>query len=464
MKLALVRCSDTEVSRETNVTGLYPPLGLACLAGYVQAAGHEVVILDGDAPRRPAAALVAEVPSDVDLIGLTSTSLGWPAVRRAAPLFRCRFPTVPLIVGGPQVTAFPRETIEHSVFDLGVIGDGEITLERSLERIASGESLAGLPGTAWREGDDIRVDHSVPWCVDIDALPMPALELLPVDRYTSVVMRRPYVAMLASRGCPYRCGFCSQIYTGDSFRTHSPQRVLEEMVGAEEVFRAREVVLFDETFGAHRREALEICEQISRRGLKFRWNARTRIDLLDSELLRAMRGAGCHLLHLGIESGTQRILDQMNKKIRLEQITQVVHDAKSMGYRLHGYFMLGYPGEREEEMRRTMAFSRELPLDWASYTITIPNPRTLLQEQAEQEGLIDPEFWSRFVAGATDGSIPYVAAKKFGTAKLEALKREAYLRFYLRPGTLWRQTGFVRRTGGWRRLAKAGMLLLREVI
>ncbi|MFH1531307.1 MAG: radical SAM protein [Pseudomonadota bacterium] len=463
MKLVLVRCSDVSVSRETNVTGLYPPLGLAYLAGSVRARGHEVVILDGDAPRRPAATLAGEVPGDVDLIGFTSTTLGWPAVRSAAPLFRQRFPGVPLIVGGPQVTAFPEETLRHSVFDLGVIGDGERTLDGILGRLAGDEPLAGLPGTAWREAGDIRVDHEVPWCRDIDALPMPALDLLPLDRYTSVVMRRPYTAILASRGCPYRCGFCSQIYTGDTFRTHSPERVLAEMVRAEEVFGAREVVLFDETFGARRREALEICERLARRGLSLRWNARTRIDLLDGELLRAMRDAGCYFLHLGIESGTQRILDSMRKKTNLEQIERVVHEARSMGYQLHGYFMLGYPGETEEEMRRTMAFSRKLPLDWASFTITIPNPRTPLQELAEQKGLIDPDFWQRYVAGETDGVIPYVAARDIGAATLEALKREAYLRFYLRPGSLWRQTGHLRRTGGWGRLVDAGKLWLREL-
>ena len=463
MKLALVRCSDTLVPRETNVTGLYPPLGLAYLAAFVRAAGHEVILIDGDAPRRPAAALAAEVPGDVDLIGFTSTSLGWPAVRRVVPLFRQRFPGVPLIVGGPQVTAFPRETLEYSVFDLGVIGDGEITLGRILRRVVSGEPLEGLPGTVWRDADGIQVDHDVPWEVDLDALPMPALDLLPIERYSSVVMRQPYVAMLASRGCPYRCGFCAQLYTGDTFRTHSPERVLAEMERAQKEFGAREVVLFDETFGVRRRDALEICEQIPRRGLTFRWNARTRIDLLDRELLRAMRDAGCSFLHLGIESGTQRILDRMQKKTHLAQIEQVVHDAKSMGYQLHGYFMLGYPGETVEEMRRTMAFSRRLPLDWASYTITIPNPRTPLQEQAEQEGLIDPDFWRRFVSGQTDGSIPYVAAGQFGAARLDALKREAYLRFYLRPGTLFRGMEFIRRTGGRRRLTEAGMLWLREV-
>ena len=177
-----------------------------------------------------------------------------------------------------------------------------------------------------------------------------------------------------------------------------------------------------------------------------------------------MRDAGCYMLHLGIESGTQRILDQMNKKTTVEQITRVVRDASEMGYMLHGYFMLGYPGETEAEMRRTMAFSRALPLDWASYTITIPNPRTPLQERAEAEGLVDPSFWTRYVAGETDGVIPYVAGRDHGDAKLEALKREAYLRFYLRPGTLWRGTNYLHRTGGWGRLIDAGALWLRELV
>ena len=463
MKVALVRCSDTAVSQETNVTGLYPPLGLAYLASYVRSQGHDVTIIDGDAPRRPASSLVTEVPGEVDVIGFTSTSLGWPAVRIAAQVFRDHFPAVPLVIGGPQVTAFPEATLEHSVFDLGVLGDGEYTLARILGRIASGEGLQGLPGTVWREGDERRVDHAVPWCRDIDSLPMPALELLPVDRYESVVMAHPYVAVLGSRGCPYRCAYCSQVYTGDKFRTHSPTRILDEIERAVRDFGAKEIVLFDETFGAKRKEAFEFCEQMVSRGLEVRWNARTRIDLLDRELLEAMQRAGCYMLHLGIESGTQRILDEMKKRINLDQIERVVQEARSLGYWLHGYFMLGYPGETVEEMRRTMAFSRSLPLDWASYTITVPNPRTPLQEQAEQKGLIDADFWQRHVAGQTDGSIPYVASREFGDAKLEAIKREAYLRFYLRPRSLLRQTSYIQRTGGWGRLLEAGRLWLREL-
>jgi len=464
MKLALIRCSAAHGSRETNVTGLYPPLGLAYLAACVREEGHEAVIIDGDAPPRSAASLAAEVPPDVDLIGFTSSSLGWPVVQRAATIFRRRFPNTPLIVGGPQVTAFPRWTIEYSAFDLGVLGDGEITLVRILDRIASGVPLGGAPGTVWREGDEVRSDEAVPWCEDLDALPMPALDLLPLDRYSSVVMRHPYIALVTSRGCPYRCDFCSQIYTGDGLRTHSPPRVVAEMERAVEEFGAQELVIFDETFGVRRRDALEVCAAMVERGLDVRWNARTRVDLLDRELLGAMRTAGCHMLHLGLESGTQRILDAMGKKTSVEQIEQVVHTAKSLGFRLHGYFMLGYPGERIDEMRRTMAFSRRLPLDWASYTITIPNPRTPLQERAERGGLIESGFWQRYSAGDTCSGIPYAAASVIGKGKLEALKREAYLCFYLRPGALKGSAGLVREAGGWARLVEAGKLWLREVL
>jgi anaerobic magnesium-protoporphyrin IX monomethyl ester cyclase len=464
MNVVLLRVADADDRRETNVTGTYPPLALAYLGAALRQAGFHPVLLDGEAPLRPVRTLMEELPRDIGLIGITSTTLSWPVVRRAGEELRRRLPGIPIIVGGPQVTAFPRETLEHSSFDLGVIGDGEWSLVEIARRVEAGESLAGIPGTVYRDGDEIRVDESVHWMTSLDALPMPALELLPLHRYRSVVVQEPFVTLLTSRGCPYKCSFCSQIYMGDKFRFHSAERVLDEMERAERAFNAREIVLFDETFGANRRIAFQVCEGIPRRQLTFRWNARTRIDLLSDDLLEAMRSAGCYMLHLGIESGNQRILDKMRKGITLDQVDRVVHTAHRLGFQLHGYFMLGYPGETRAEVEETVRFSRSLPLDWASYTVTIPNPRTLLQEQAEAEGLLAPGFWQEYVAGRTDGTIPYLSSAECDVSYLSRVKRDAYLRFYLRPGTLTRQSAVIVRSGGAQRLFDAGLLWLRELL
>jgi radical SAM superfamily enzyme YgiQ (UPF0313 family) len=463
MRIALLRAKDLEDAREANVSGVYPPLGLAYLAAYLRERGHEVTLHDGEAPARSISTLLREIHRDTSLIGVSSTTLGWPTARKTARLLRRRFGEIPLVIGGPHVTAFPDKTLEHSDYDLGVMGDGEWALAEIVARLARNEALSGIPGTVFRGEQGPEANHDVRWIRDLDSLPMPALDLLPMSLYSSVVVRQPFVAMLASRGCPYRCSFCSQIYTGETFRTHSAERILAEMERAERQLGAREIILFDETFGAKRGIAMEVCREIPRRGLSFRWNARTRIDLLDDELLSAMRAGGCYLLHLGIESGTQRILDRMRKGITIERIESTVRRAKRLGFQVHGYFMLGYPGETRGEVEETLAFSRRLPLDWASYTVTVPSPRTPLQQEAEDAGLLDADFWDRYMAGETARTLPTLGSPECDTAYLLKAKQHAYLRFYLRPGTLLGRSAFVLQTGGIHRLTTAGLLWMKEL-
>jgi radical SAM superfamily enzyme YgiQ (UPF0313 family) len=278
------------------------------------------------------------------------------------------------------------------------------------------------------------------------------------------MVREPFVTLVTSRGCPFRCSFCSQIYSGNTLRTHSPERIVADMEEAVRRYGAREVVLFDETFGVRRADALRVCALLGERGLDLRWNARTRIDVLDEELLRALLKAGCYALHLGVESGSQRILDQMNKKITVGQIRETLGLAARLGFRLHAYFMIGWPGETREEREQTLRFSRELPLDWASYTITIPNPLTPLFERAVRDGIIREDYWERYTLDSAPGPIPFFASPDCSERCLTRAKQGAYLRFYLRPRVLLRNLRFFRESGGWRRIPYAAYLWLKEEV
>lgn len=462
MKAVLIRAGGESRSGETNITGCYPPLGLAYVAAALRQAGHEAVILDAEAMGWRTVETATRIPSDAGWIGFTSTTQAWPTVRRAAGEIRGRFPRTPMVIGGPQVTAFPEDTIAASVFDLGVMGDGERAAVEISNRLAAGRDLSDLGGCVVRANGSIRANLPIPWIDDLDSLPPPALDLLPRDRYRSVLVDEPFVTMIASRGCPYRCDFCSQIYDGQVLRSLSAEHVVDEMERAVERYGAREIVLFDETFGARRKTALRVCELICERGLKVRWNARTRIDLVDRELLSAMRRAGCHTLHLGIESGTEHILKQMNKRITTDQVREAVRLAHELGFRTHAYFMIGYPGETRKDIETTLRFSRELDLDWASYTITLPHPRTPLCERAIRQGSLRPDYWKDYTHGRDPTDELYFVSPDCPAAYLKKAKRRAYVRFYARPRVLARNTAFFLRRGGLRRAAYAFRLWLRE--
>ncbi len=464
MKVALIRCREETGARETNVTGIYPPLGLACLAAALREKGVNVCILDAEALGLSAKELLDAIPADAGIIGFTATTLLWPTVRNISFEARRRFPGSLLVAGGPHVTVFPRECLAGSAFDAGVMGDGEDTICRIAGQWSSRGDVAGVPGCAVRQGSRIDVNGGPQVITDLDRLPFPALDLLPMDRYRSVMVRMPFSTIVTSRGCPFRCAFCSQVYTDWQWNTRSPGNIVDEMERNTREFGSREIVLFDETFGVKRGDALEVCRLIVERNLDVRWNARSRVDVLDETLLRAMWGAGCRALHLGVESGSQRVLDMMEKRITLRQVECAAELARRIGFTLHGYFMLGYPGETRAEMLQTARFARRLPLDWASFTVAVPQPMTPLFDLACDRGLMKKDYWREYTLGRVNTPAPFFTGNGITTRELTRMKNTAYLRFYLRPGTLARDLTFLARAGGLGRPLAAGWYWLKELL
>ncbi|MCD4749890.1 MAG: B12-binding domain-containing radical SAM protein, partial [Thermoanaerobaculales bacterium] len=389
--LVLIRVNESlgihPFLRETNVSGVYPALGIAYLAGAARAAGFPVSVIDAHVLNLDLEGLTRRVVEfEPDVIGLTSTTFNWPVVAAVARRLRPAMPDATLIVGGPHLSLYPKESMEERVFDVAVIGEGDVVLPELLAILAVGGDVAGLPGTVVRRGDDLVHGPVRPPIVDLDGLALPAVDLLPLDRYRSLTLPRPFVSMVTSRGCPYRCRFCSQAYVGGAHREHGVDRVLEEIERAVSVFHAREIVFFDETFTLNRERVLAICEGILARNLKVSWNIRTRADLLDDEVLLALRDAGCAGVHCGIEAGSERIRTLMNKKLDLKAGSRALERARRLGMETRGYFMLGYPGETREEIEETIRLSCELPLDWASYTITIALPGTDIHSDLLESG------------------------------------------------------------------------------
>lgn len=463
MKVALIRCRVETGARETNVTGIYPPLGLAYLAAALRVQGADVCIVDAEALGLASRELLDAIPADADVIGFTATTLLWPTVRTLSFEARRRFHRSLLVAGGPHVTAFPRESLAGSAFDVGVMGDGEDTLCRIVEQWTAHHDVTDVVGCAVRERDRIAVNGRPQVIADLDRLQFPALDLLPMDRYRSVMVRMPFSTIVTSRGCPFKCAFCSQVYTDWQWHTRSPGNIVDEMERNVRQLGSREIVLFDETFGVKREDALEVCRLIGERKLSVRWNARSRVDVLDEPLLRAMWDAGCHALHLGVESGTQRVLDLMQKKITLQQVERVAEVARKIGFTLHGYFMLGYPDETRAEMLETIRFAKHLPLDWASFTVATPQPMTPLFEIACERGLMPRHYWQAYTVGREVATAPFFPGPDRAPGELKRLKNDAYLQFYLRPRVLARDIAFLIGVGGIGRLVSAGWYWLREL-
>jgi len=320
--------------------------------------------------------------------------------------------------------------------DFGVFGEGEVTILEILRNIERRKGLENIKGCVFRKNGKVIINSSREEIENLDTVPFPAIDLLDYRKYIALSVKGPFFSLVTSRGCPYNCRFCFPGYLG-KYRTRSPENIIEEIELYVNKYKIQEIIVFDESFAVETEKAVKICEFINKRKLKFRWDVRTRIDLLNPKILKALKSAGCYRLHLGIESGTQKILDKMNKAITLSAIKDRTKLAKRFGFELRGYFLLAYPGENYRSICETIQFAKILPLDWASFTVVIGLPKTEIYEKALKEGYFYSDYWKEYTKGIILGSKPYFIPEGLLEKDLFALKKKAYLEFYFRPKIIW---------------------------
>ncbi|MBI2060440.1 MAG: radical SAM protein [Nitrospirae bacterium] len=343
----------------------YPPVDLAGLATWARASGFKADFLDADSRGWGAgeiAGYLREQPAPALLLISTWYSLEddlalIQAVKAALPDLRVLF-------AGANVTVDPRPALAGGV-DYVIQGEPEMPLldflrgqpERSLAHRSDGAVVLGQRA----------------WVARLDDLPIPDRGLMDVRRYRSILDRRaPYTTIQASRGCPYACAFCpDSLWFGAKVRYRSPAHVVEEIAAILDRNGIPQINFKDLVF-THRRDwALEICEAILRRNVRFSWRCLARVDEVDSELLILMRRAGCHQISFGLETGSQALLDRHLKSATVEQARMAVHLVKSVGLEATGLFVLGLAGETPRTVRETLALALSLPLDFAHFNMLV---------------------------------------------------------------------------------------------
>jgi radical SAM superfamily enzyme YgiQ (UPF0313 family) len=391
----------------------------------------------------------------VEVVGLSAMTHTWLDCLLVARAVRAAAPEVRIVVGGPHVSLYPLESLEHPEVDYIVIGDGEVPLTALLDRLAEGGLETGdLPGVM-RRGDARKPRYFHPHMAD---LPIPDRRFTPWRRYASVVSRRPpTTTVMSSRGCPYHCSFCSTA-GGKLYRANPAARVAEELehcVG----LGIREFLFFDELFTYDRQRVLDLCGLIRGRGLDISWDVRSRVDRVDPEMLKAMAGAGCHRIQYGVESGTERVLGILKKGIHLDQARQALRWTREAGIATYADFMIGSPGETREEILETMRFARSLDLDFVHFSITMLLPKTLLYARALREGILDRDVWRDFVLEPREGFHPPYWEETLSRQELEALLRQATRSFYFSPRFIVRSLAALRSPGELVRKARAALRL-----
>ena len=424
-----------------------PPLGLAYLAAVLESAGHEVKQIDANALRMNPDEVVHMVAGlSPDAIGLTCVTPLFPVVTHISRSLKEVLPKTPIIVGGPQVTIMPELTMENTAFDYGIEGEAEISMPLVLEAISGRVPPVDVGGALYRNNGAVVLGGPAE-VMPIDEIPFPSRDGLPNDKYFDMTTEsRRVSSIMTARGCPYKCAFCERYIRGGHYRMRSADSVVAELEQLVTKYGCTEVVIYDDTFTANKKRTTEICEKILERGLKFKWDCRTRVDCVEPELLGLMARAGCSRISFGVESASENVREVFNKGITIDQVKEAFEWTRAAGIRILAYFMLGAPGETRESIKETLALSVALNPDFAYYSVVVPYPGTDLYDHAVNEGLIGFDYWKKYVQ--TEGTlvepVPMFEHDDVTRAHLVSTLKSAYLRFYLRPSYILRRFGSIK--------------------
>jgi anaerobic magnesium-protoporphyrin IX monomethyl ester cyclase len=415
-----------------------PPLGLASVAAVLEGSGHTVKILDMPALRLSGTSVFEIIRQEKpDVVGISAMTPTINAALNVAKKVKEANKSILVALGGPHATILPEETLKNSAFvDAIICGEGERTFLDLVNLPRDNQTgMDQILGLTYRKENIVKSNPSAPLIPDLDILPFPAFHLLPLDKYRMhppFGRRKPIMPIITSRGCPYRCVFCSKSVFGKKYRVNSPNYVVSEIKFLIERFGVREIKFYDDSFTLNRQRVLEICRQFKEHKIDVQWTCETRVNLVDRDLLAIMKDAGCYMIEYGVESGVQDILNALKKDVTLDQVYNAFKLTHNAGIETVAYFMLGSPGESVRTIEETIAFSKKLDPDFAQFSIATPFPGTELYKLALQDGQV-PNNWNGYVyADLESVDNPSFNSKLLNRAELGALNKKAYLAFYLR--------------------------------
>ena len=407
----------------------WPPLDLLNCAGLLEREGINVRLLDARAC--PVSIdKIAKSAIEFDMCFVTSSPIDrWQCPNiDLSPFLKlvCLLPKEKLFVLGVHGTVCPNEMLELTKAKAVVRGEPEMTV---LD-ICLGKDLKNIPGITFKE-NGLIVHNRDRELLSLNDLTVPSFHLIDVRNYSYEILGNRLLLFEGSRGCPYPCIYCQKSMYGQPYRMKSPEKLLSEVAFGVKNFRARSAYFIDLEFTLKRDFVIEFCNRLMKKNISLRWTCQTRADTVDMEMLKLMKKAGCQLIHYGVETGSERIMEIIDKKITLSQIAAGILMTKKAGIEQACFFIFGFPTETEEDRLKTIAFAKILNPTYASFHMVTSYPGTPLYEQT--------------IRGAFPPSIPFNQDRKTTTNithfsliegtevnNLSTTIRKALLGFYLR--------------------------------
>lgn len=442
MNVLLVNVAFNKYGGVKGHGGLMTPLNLCYLAAYCRQEHPEVSIkiIDAEACGLSHSQTVEQaVEFSADLVGITTNTSSFDSVADFSGRLKKKLPGVKIVLGGPHPSAVPERTLAEAEVDFAVIGEGEVTFSELVGGMIKGKLNPGtIPGLVFWKGDKIVVNQRRDYIKDLDALPLPARDLLDNGLYfpppTKRVAEGPATMISTSRGCPFNCGFCgAKTIWQNKIRMRSAESVIEEIEHCINEYGICAFSFADEFFTANKKRVHWICNEIIERDLRIYWVCSARAQNLDLDTLKLMKRAGCHEISFGIESGNPEILKKIDKALQMDQAIEVIGNVKEAGITSHASYIFGYLDETEQTMQDTLDFALKLNTDLAAFFIASPLPGTAFYESAMAKGYIRKDSrWLDY--SPLSNRLPVINQPGLSPQTVKSFHRKALRTYYLRPG------------------------------
>jgi len=420
-----------------NIKPAYPALGVLWIAAMLEQAGHACEIIDVDADEADLETIMTRLDGGrIDVLGLTAVTPTYPNALQIAQAAKARFPEITTVLGGIHATVDPIPCAKEEAFDFVVVGEAEITAVELIDAImARATDFSGIKGLAYRDGTGKIVSSGARALVpDLDDYPYPAVHMLKDLRQYAPAHATvlPAAPIMVSRGCPGACTYCqTKNIFGRRTRFRSPANVIGEIRSLVNEYGVREIHFLDDVITANRKFVREFCDLLKQEPYTLHLEVANglRADMVNEEILSALKEVGLRNVGFGIESGNDRVLKLIKKGITKDQVRKAIRIAKDIGLETWGFFIFGLPGDTEESIRDTVDFAIELDPKYAKFVFLKPFPGSEVYYQLDERGLIDNRDYSEYG--------PYMPPvhhlEGVSQERMMALQQQALRRFYLRP-------------------------------
>lgn len=400
-----------------------------------------------------------------DIIGFSVLTFNLLNCMEVSRLIRSCSPATKICYGGWHPTLYPLETLDLGCVDFIVIGEGETSFTELVEVFLKKQDpaendLVNIQGIGFRtEKGAIKITPPRQALRNLDELPLPAYDLVDTRKYSNLLACTDQsVVIMTSRGCPCRCVFCDMRKT--TYRFRSPSNIMEEIIfwvqqGVKEFF------IQDDNFTISRRRTIEFCKLLIEADLGIAYKISSRVDYLDDEIMGYLKKTGCYSIYFGVESGSQRVLNYLQKGITVDQIRDVFRIARKHGIDRCAYIMIGCPWEDKADIAMTMRLAKEIRPEHLHCSICTPMPKTYLYGKLMEDGVITQDYWRDFAKNPDPSfKIPF-ASQLYSTEELRHMQNAIQKQFYLNPRIIFHE---ILKTRGLKQFAAKSKMALKIVL